>query len=363
MKVAVYGTARNEAANVADWLASVADADYIAINDTGSSDDTYQMLLDAAAVGMLDSATQLPVEPMLLCNALNLVMGLIPDDIDLVMRLDLDERLQPGWRDTLEATCAGRTERMIVKPWFDQAGCIYKHTRIHSRTGFRWELPVHEILVDKIGNAVHVDVDLTIEHHQDLTKDRSQVLGELQDALAADPTNQRLMHYLAREYTYRGDWGAAIPLLHQHLATDAFPEERAESCRLLGDAYRALIPSEDVPRTPYLTATVLCPERREGWVQLAELEMLQGRWADCLDHAQRALAITERNWHFNHAWAWGAIPYDLAALASLNLGDTRAAIEYGKKAVELDPTNERIVANLAWYTIADADRKVRSADG
>lgn len=344
MRVAVYGTARNEEANLDGWLDSTTGADCVVVNDTGSTDDTYELLQADPRV----RGSRLPVEPMLFCNALNIALAQLPDDIDLCIRLDLDERLQPGWREELDKlTISGPT---VLQPWFDHRGCTYRHDRIHT-PGFRWDLPVHEILIYD-GPYERVPVKVTIEHHQDLTKDRSQVLGELQAALANDPDNLRLQHYLGREYTYRADWQSAIPLLRVHAESNAFPEERSESWRLLADCYSALMPAEDVPLRPYREATRSCPERREGWVALADICHQQGRWLECLDATERALTITQKSWYFNQPFAWGGQPWHLAALASWNLGDFDAAARYGKHALDLEPDNELYRSNLDWYVAA-----------
>lgn len=344
MRIGVYASCRDEEKNLDAWLASVADADVVAINDTGSTDHTMKMLQRRALRDGRLRISQHPVEPMQLSNALNIAMSQLPD-IDLAIRLDLDERLQPGWRDQLEHQAVdGPT---VFQPWFDHAGNIYRHDRIHT-PGFRWELPVHEILTTD-GPYERIPIEITIEHHQDLTKDRSQVLHELRAAHAADPTNLRLLHYLGREHTYRHNWQAAIPLLRAHAESDAYPEERSESWRLLGDCYTALMPPEEQSDRPYRMATTTCPERREGWVALANLHMKQNRWRDCLHNATRALSITEKSWYLNHPFAWSGQPHHLAALASWHLDQYENAAQHGRRAVELEPANELYRRNLEWY--------------
>lgn len=365
MRVGIYASMRDEERNLPDWLATVGDADCVAVNDTGSADDTFP-LLSAANV----RAERLPVEPMELSNALNIALALLPGDIDLAIRLDADERLRGGWRDELERVWAQRATDLptLVWVWFDHRGCVYRHSRIHGRHGFHWDLPVHEVLADNDGHTVtrgtpygteHLDADITFDHFQDLAKDRSGVLDELIAARAAEPDNPRHVHYLAREYTYRGDWQSAIPLFRQHVESWDFPEQRSESWRLLGDCYVALMDPVDVPVRPYAEARRLAPERREPWVALAELHHTKGNWASCRYYAERALEITEKNWHFNDPAAWGARPYDLAALACWFLGDAELAVEYGELAVEIAPDDPRLVDNLRWYMgqeLADAIR-------
>ena len=69
--------------------------------------------------------------------------------------------------------------------------------------------------------------------------------------------------------------------------------------------------------------------------------------------ALAALAVKEKPLDYLcESFAWGALPYDLAAISCYNLGDFWAALSFGAKALELDPDNERLRANMDWYKIA-----------
>jgi hypothetical protein len=46
---------------------------------------------------------------------------------------------------------------------------------------------------------------------------------------------------------------------------------------------------------------------------------------------------------------WGALPHDLLAIAAHHLGMKQKAIEQGEIALQLEPQNERFIANLAYY--------------
>lgn len=340
MRVGIYASCRNEAKNIDAWYASTEGADVVVVNDSGSTDDSVERL---RALGV--EVQQQPADDSAFAR-FNLALSLLPDDVDLAIRLDLDERLSPGWREALdECAIDGPT---VLQPWFDHGGIVYRHDRVHSRHGFRWDLPLHEVLVCD-GPFTKLTVEFTIEHHQDFTKDRSSTVPLLEQALADDPTNLRMIHYLGREYTYYARWAEAIPLLHQHARSDAFPEERSESWRLLGDCYRALLPIEDVSRRPFFQAAITAPERREGWLALAEWHYDHGDWKQVRAAAEKALSITERSWYFNHPNCWGSRPYDLAALASFYLGETADAIRYGEQALELASDDARLVENLRWY--------------
>ena len=45
-KIAVYTICKNEESNVDAWIKSMSEADYICVLDTGSTDKTYEKLLE-----------------------------------------------------------------------------------------------------------------------------------------------------------------------------------------------------------------------------------------------------------------------------------------------------------------------------
>ena len=92
------------------------------------------------------------------------------------------------------------------------------------------------------------------------------------------------------------------------------------------------------------------PHSREPWVYLANSCYNKQLWNECFYAATQALAITERRWVYTaDPSVWGSKPWDLAALSAYYLGFKDRALEYGLKAVELEPTNERLVNNLKYY--------------
>ena len=51
-------------------------------------------------------------------------------------------------------------------------------------------------------------------------------------------------------------------------------------------------------------------------------------------------------------FAWDHTPWDLAALAAYNLKKFDEALKYGTKALELNPNDARLLANLGYYSLA-----------
>ena len=96
-KICIYAIARNEEQFVDRFCDAAAEADYIAVLDTGSTDRTVEKLSDRGVI-----VRQTTIEPWRFDVARNLSLLLIPRDTDLCVCVDLDEVLLPGWRAALE---------------------------------------------------------------------------------------------------------------------------------------------------------------------------------------------------------------------------------------------------------------------
>ena len=96
-KIAIYTIMKNEAANVADWIETTADADDVVVLDTGSKDGTPD-LLDRGSV----EVHRAWYDPFRFDDARNAALALVAPSIDLCLRLDADERLPPDWRAVIE---------------------------------------------------------------------------------------------------------------------------------------------------------------------------------------------------------------------------------------------------------------------
>ncbi len=356
MKVAVYSIALNEAHFVKRWYESAKEADYLLIADTGSTDSTVRLAKDLGI-----NVISIGVKPWRFDDARNASLAAIPLDIDYCIALDLDEVLVEGWRPELEkALEAGYTRPRYQYTWNWKAdgspGLQYGGDKIHSRKGYRWKHPVHEVLVTNQSNEIQGWIGLEIHHHADNTKSRSQYMPLLKQSVIEDPYDDRNAFYYARELFFYKQTEQAIQEFKRHLSLpkSKWPPERAASMRYLARLSEDNREKEDWWRKAVLEA----PNRREALVELAEFYHDQKRWEECLAMAEKALAIEERPLEYLcEDFAWGATPYDFAALAAYNLGFLEKALTYGAKAVELNPDDLRLQSNLAFYSreTLDAD--------
>ena len=62
-----------------------------------------------------------------------------------------------------------------------------------------------------------IQKDIILNHYPDKEKSRSNYLNLLEMSVKEDPTDDRNMHYLGREYMYYGRWNEGIDTLLKHL--------------------------------------------------------------------------------------------------------------------------------------------------
>jgi glycosyltransferase involved in cell wall biosynthesis len=345
MKIAVYTIALNEEAFVQRWYDSAKEADHLLILDTGSTDNTTHL---AHSLGIHTVTREF--SPWRFDIARNTALSMLPQDIDLCIALDMDEVLQPGWREALEAIPAGTTRPRYKYTWSwnpdGSEGLTYGGDKIHTRHDYKWKHPVHEVLKPLYTETQHWVDGLEIHHHPDNTKSRSQYLPLLKLAVEEDPRDDRNQFYLARELYFHGDYGLSQYHFARHLDLSVWNPERAASHRYLAKMvphaadyhlYRAI--AED-------------PTRRESWVDLALYYHNKHDWLGCRNAASSALAITTKPLDYLcEAEAWGWLPHDLMAIACHHLGDSDEAFYHGANAVALNPTDERLKTNLTHYRL------------
>jgi glycosyltransferase involved in cell wall biosynthesis len=353
MRVAVYSIAKNEANNIDAWAQSAQDADQLVLVDTGSTDDTVTR---ATTAGI--TTHQRTFTPWRFDIARNTSLALIPDNIDYCIALDLDEQLQPGWRDALQvAHDNGWTRPRYRYTWSWQPdgspGLVYGGDKIHARHGYTWRHPVHEVITP-LGHETQGWVDLEIHHHPDPTKSRAQYLPLLELAVAEDPDDDRNAYYFARELLFAGDRSRSLAEFERYLALPraTWDAERSKAMRYVAQL------QPDRAEHWLLRAAAEAPHRREPWVDLARHYHDQRNWPACYGAALRALQITEKPLEYLcEADAWGYLPHDLAALAAWHLGLHTSALEHGTHALALNQDNPRLQTNHIHYQEAvDAHR-------
>ncbi len=350
MKIVVYAICKNEEQFVERWMQSMSEADQVVVLDTGSTDNTVQRLRDRGA-----AVTQETIRPWRFDAARNRSLELTPEDADVCVCTDLDEVFHPGWRDALERAWTPDADQAAYRyTWSFNAdgseGVVFWAEKIHTRTGWRWVHPVHEVLQRTGSPGARITAaGVQLDHHPDPRKSRGQYLHLLELSVAEDPADDRNMHYLGREYMYRGRWDDCIATLRRHLAmpTAVWRDERAASMRYIA---RSLAEKGDWrdARDWYLRAIAEAPHLREPYMDLAMLLYRREEWEGVLYFTGCALAIQDRpRTYICEAASWGSLPMDLRAIALYHTGRIPEAAEAAREACRLEPSNRRLEGNAA----------------
>lgn len=350
MKIGVYAICKNESKFVSRFYDAVKEADYILVGDTGSTDETVEELKKYPI-----HVEELEIKPWRFDRARNEILKYMPEDIDICISLDLDEVIKKGFKEIILKAWEKDTTRLsypyIWKVRDDGTPLVsFYITKIHTRTGYQWTHPVHEVLTPLGKEKITFCEDLLVTHYPDETKSRGSYLPLLELSVKEDPTDDRNMHYLGREYMYYGKWNECIDTLIRHLdlPSATWKDERCASMRFISRAYLALHRPKEA-RMWLELAVKEAPYTREPWVELAFLNYQEKQYQKAIDELKKALAIPEKNKHYiNEQFCWDGTIEDLMSVSYAYLGDYQTAINYVDQAILKQPINERLKENKKW---------------
>lgn len=348
-KICVYAICKNEERFVEEWVKSMGEADKIIVLDTGSTDKTVSKL-ESAGVDVYEEK----ITPWRFDIARNRSLELVPEDIDICVCVDLDERFEPGWREILERTWKMDTKRAQYRYTWNfnpdsTEGVVFWIDKIHARHGFHWEHPVHEVLAytgTEPCNTVYAE-GIQLNHYADTTKSRAQYLPLLELSVKEAPDDDRNMHYLGREYMFRGEWDKCIDTLKHHLSMPKaqWKDERCASMRFIARSYLQKGKREEA-KAWYYRSIAEAPYLREPYMDFANMMYEEKNWYAVIYFAQCALEIEERpRTYICEAGAWGSAPYDLLSLGYYYTGAYEKALEAVNNALEFSPSDERLKSN------------------
>lgn len=353
MKICVYGISKNEEKFVKRWAESAKDADLILLADTGSTDRTCEI---AKEFGV--DLHHICITPWRFDHARNASLALVPRDMDVCISLDVDEVLEEGWREEIEARWAEGTTRLRYQFYWGH-GKQFQHEKIHARHGYYWHHPCHEIprADGRLTEVFAYTNKLLVSHYPDETKSRGQYLDLLKLSVEEDPYCPRNAWYYARELYYYRRWDEAIERIEKYLAmpNSLWKAERSYAMRVMSECYDAKGNRQAAEEWLH-RAAVEDPSARESWIALSDLTGKQRRWEESFAYATKALSITNRIYVYTsdpNAWGWK--PHDLAAIAAYRLGLKEIALKQGEIALLFAPDDDRLKSNMDWYLKLNAE--------
>lgn len=348
-KVSVYAICKNEEKFIDRWCDSMKEADEICVLDTGSNDASVEKL---KANGVNVSVAT--IDPWRFDVARNQSLELVSLDTDICVCTDIDEVFESGWREKLEKYWSSDTTRGYYNYiWsFNEKGeplVNFYLDKFHSRLGYKWTHPVHEIL-EYVGDGVEkrtfID-EITLKHYPDHEKSRSSYLPLLEMSVDESPNDDRNMHYLGREYMYYGMWEKSIDTLikHLNLPTATWKDERSASMRFIARCYKNLN-KIDLARIWYEKAINETPYLREPLVEMGMLEYGEKNYKDAIIYLEKALSIEEKYKNYiNEPFCLNFSIYDILSVCKYYTNDYKDSLYYVTKALKLDNDNERLIIN------------------
>ena len=340
MRIGIYGPVKNEIKHVQAWYDSCKDADIICVADTGSTDGTPELMRQLGV-----QVTDVRIMPWRFDLAFNVAMSLLPDNIDICIRLDTDERLVKGWRDALETAWKPETTRLrypYVWNWNADGtpGRSWYGDRIHNRVGYYWMGHTHEGLTSRLPEVHTFTDDFQIHHFPD-PKSKSGDLSLLEESVREWPHDARIKAYLGREYAYQKIWDKCAATYKEFLGMSYDTVERCQALTTLAQA-------EPENKLFWLKqAAYEVPTHREPLVALAQHYYEAADWKNCYDYAHRALNVTKHPMDYTctpEAWGWQ--PHDLLSIAAWNLKLYDESLEQAKLALDKLPNDKRLQDNM-----------------
>lgn len=345
-KIAVYAIAKNEAKFVDRWYESMREADQIYVLDIGSTDDTVEKLKSHGVIVKTEI-----IKPWRFDVARNKSLDMVPNDVDICVCTDLDEVLESGWRKKLESSFGDANRLRYKYNWsIDEKGnpiVSFLYEKIHDRKHYKWIYPVHEVLKCSLDNEkININEDIILNHYPDKTKSRSQYLELLELSHKENPNDDRILHYLGREYMYYQRWNESIDTLIKHTnITNSWYLERAASMRFISRCYQHLNRYEEAEL--WLKKAIdTSPNARESYVEMSFLKFNQKKYIEVIDYLNRAKIIPKNEMlYINEPFCWDATIDDLLSISYYNLGLKEEALFYIDKALEFDCENQRLLNN------------------
>ena len=338
LKIAVYAIARDEQKFVERFMKSCQEADVIVVGvDHG---DTTGDLLTAAGAQCYD--VSLP-DGFRFDAYRNEVLAVIPKDVDVCVSLDLDEVLEPGWREAIERAWVPGVTRLHYKlQWSEDRS--FQYDRIHARHGYIWRHANHEAVyaIDRSKENI-ANCDLVVSHYPEKKAGRAKNLQLLELSVQEEPNSARMRWYLAREYTYEEKPGMCIKHMAEYFRLNSvWQAERCWAAIFAGRSYVKL--GYEIDGLAWFHFAVrCCPNLRDPYFELAWYHFYRYDYEAALAEIRSALSIAKNKHNFCESnYAYTEQIYILEARCLIGLGKGELAKGSLMRAKRVNPDSQEV---------------------
>ena len=350
-KVVVYTISKNEEKFAERWAKSMNEADEVYVLDTGSTDNTVNILKENGV-----NVRQEIIDPWRFDVARNKSLDMVPLDTDICICTDLDEVFETGWRKKLEELWINCDRVRYHYNWqFNDKGnpiISYYLNKIHTRNNYIWYYPVHEILKytgNKPERIITTD-EIVLNQYSDKEKSRNSYLPLLELAAKENPNDDRCIHYLGREYMYYERNDEAIEMLKKHLELEnsTWKDERSTSMRFIARCYKRKNELKEAKKW-FDKSIKEAPYLRDPYVEKALLMYELKDYNNVIYLCNKALDIKNNKTYVNESFSYDHTIYDLLSLCYYFKNDKYLALYYINKALEISPNIERLQNNKTYF--------------
>ena len=364
VKICVYAICKNEEKFVERWLKSVDESDYIAVLDTGSTDNTKKIFEEYSLnnPGKLIFKSFDYGDNFRFDNARNDSLKLVPFDTDICVVLDLDQVPVKGW------------SKIVKNHYIDNelvSGYIIDHNEdgdennrwrsknVHPNSPYYiWTKPIHEgihYIGDNKKYKECFDENFIINHYPDINKDRSLYTTLLRKAVEEDPTDPYFVNYLGIELSKNSFIDEAIEVYKKGIEICVFDKNsnfllfqmyiNIGSLLVDKDPAAALNYFEDADNMNIIKTRRLYVYIAEVYKKLDDINME----IFYLIKALKEVKSYSHDWRDNFEYFNGVIEDRLALLYYYEKKDYILAMKYGAEALSYQPDNERMKNNLDYF--------------
>jgi glycosyltransferase involved in cell wall biosynthesis len=294
-----------------------------------------------------------------------------------VVILDMDEVLTDPtglkkWIDKIDGS--GAVSAHI------RAGCsmgrggnpleVFDQMRVWRKEAYRYKYRAHELPEFQAGCGLQdnlAKIPILFAHYPDKSKEHhawklQYTLDRLKLDVADYPDGPRPLYYLGRQYLYLGDYEQAIENLKKYLelTNEIGHWDRPNACFDLYKCYANKGDAEkdekkkgilfrDAMQWLYM-ACVENPTNRKWWFELANRYYSGGKYHLCIGLITLMNCLpVDQQWGYRATACEGAIPMDLLSRAFWKIKDYESGFMCARKAVDMEPTNDRLRKNLEFF--------------
>lgn len=352
-EICVYAICRNEEKFIDRWYNTVKEADSIIVVDTGSEDNTVDLLRSYGVI-----VHEQKIIPWSFSEARNLSLSYVPQSTDICVCSDLDNLFIKGWRKLLEESwelCVNkqhlnvqwRYRHIVYNKSIEIPDLEFYDCRIHTRKNFKWIYPIHEMLDFTGEQKYQVILDtLQVIHMPDNLKSRSAYVTMLENALSQQPSDPRMNYFYGIHYSIRKDWENTIKRLKYYLQlvsedSEAI-EEMATAMRKIAISYYNLGMLNDSFYW-FEKALSIQSKARINYIEYAKILSKEKMWLVAKGILERAISIEREEVGIRYNCCWDSTVFILLIDSCINLGLHDTAEGYIDLALSLHNSDRTLI--------------------